>query len=144
MFIYTMVLYAANPNKQFLFGEKEKRLFRETANACNNSTNFKAKGKMMEITEFQTNCLTVKLKSKSPIEKPTLTLRGFSRALIKTGEFTENIYRSSLFNARLIERENPDDEDIDDISVVQKVVALFMSNTNEEAKEKIRQIVTEL
>lgn len=42
MFIYTMVLYAANPNKQFLFGEKEKRLFRETANACNNSTNFKA------------------------------------------------------------------------------------------------------
>ena len=35
-------------------------------------------------------------------------------------------------------------EDIDDISVVQKVVALFMSNTNEEAKEKIRQIVTEL
>lgn len=144
MFVYTMVLRAANPNKQFLFGEKEEQLFREIADACNNSTNFKTKGKMIEITDFQKTYLTVKLKSKIPLEKPTLTLRGFSRALVKTGEFTENIYRSSLFNARLVERESPENEDVDDISVVQKVVALFMSSTNEEAKEKIRKIVTEL
>lgn len=144
MFVYTMAIYAANPNKPFIFTEKQKEILNETAAMCNNSINFKGKGKTIEIIEFQKNCLIIKLESKAPLQKPTLTLRGFSRALIKTGEFAEYTYRSSLFNAREIELK--EHEKIDDIGVVKKVVELFMSQSgdNDVAKEKIRQIITEL
>ena len=149
MFVYSMVIYAANPNNPFVFTDELEAIFEETANACNNSTNFKRTGKTIEIMGFQKNCLTLELKSKISIESPTLSLRGFSRALIKTGKFNDNIYRSSLFNARQIdtkELEYIDDISIDDIIVVQKVVELFMSqsNKNVEVKNKIRQIITEL
>lgn len=147
MFVYSMVLCAANPKEPFIFDkDKEKKdIIKETVKVCNNSTNFKRTGKTIEIIEFQNNSLTVELKSKAPIENPTLSLRGFSRAIIKTEKFRNNMYRASLFNAREI-KEKKEHEDIDDISVVQKVIELFMSRSNNytEAKEKIRQIIKEL
>lgn len=145
MYIYTMKLYAANPQEPFHFeNEENQNIFKKTANLCNNSINFKRTKKEIVITEFQDNGLTVVLKSKAPIERPTLALRGFSRALVSTGKFDKNIYRSSLFSAREIQ--TTENKNNDDISVVQKVVAIFMSQSseNETAKEKIRQIINEL
>lgn len=142
-----MVLCAANPKEPFIFDkEKEKKdIIQEKVAVCNNSTNFKRTGKTIEIIKFQNNSLTVELKSKAPIENPTLSLRGFSRAIIKTEKFRKNMYRASLFNAREI-KEQKECKNLDDISVVQKVVELFMSrsNTYTEAKKKIREIVNEL
>lgn len=147
MFVYTIRLKAANPKEPFRFdNEENQHIFRNTADFCNNGTNFKRTKKEIVISEFQNNYLIVKLKSKAPIESPTLALRGFSRALVNTGKFEKNMYRSSLFSAREIPSTEDNDNGSDDISVVQKVVALFMSqsNENETAKEKIRQIVDEL
>jgi len=145
MFVYTMKLYAANPQEPFNFeNEENQHIFTKTADFCNNSINFKRTKKEIVITEFQDNCLTVMLKSKAPIESPTLTLRGFSRALVNTGKFKKNLYRSSLFSAREIETTEDNDNDADDISVVQNIIALFMSQSSayETDKELIRQIIS--
>lgn len=144
MFIYNMVLYAANPAKPFAFTNTEKNLIKRTIGNCNNSVNFRSKGKTIELIEIQDNCITLELRSRAPIENPTLSLRGMSRALVSTGEFNEHIYRSSLFSARVIETNN--NAYVDDIEVVKRVVEVFMSQSSnlQNTKEQIRRIVSEL
>lgn len=145
MYSYDIEVRSANPNQPLKTNSDDLiNLIRNEIRRCNASQKFKAQGKRIELKSVNRDYLILTLSSKASLENPTLSLRGLSRALVKTGAFDEYIYGSSLFNSVLLSSDE-NEKVLDDIEAVQEAVYIFMSNLKEDAevKEKMREILSE-
>ena len=145
MYHYEIELRAANPKHPFKFSKTEVEHIKQAINTCNNSSNFKTYQKSVAIKGFYKEYILIELASRTPLEKPVLSLRGISRYLTATGEFEEYLFRGSLFNGIVKESTDDDRKELSEVETMQEIIRILFGTDiyDKQMKKKIISMISE-